>query len=382
MKKTWHISKKILKFILGIVLLILTYFVTVIVVNSKADYQPNVFDTIAKNASPGQLLYSDSLGLVSWNVGYCSLGKELDFFYDGGKSMRAPKDIYERYLQSVFDKIESFDTIPFVLLQEVDFASKRSFQTPQDSLFAKALPMYFSARAVNYKVPYVPFPLFNPMGRVLSGIQTLSRLTPINATRVSFPSSYSFPMGVFFLDRCFVISRFSLGNGKELVVVNTHNSAFDDAEELRKTEMIFLRSFLLDEYARGNYIIAAGDWNQNPPEYDRLDILTGDFSQNSGSPISSDYYPEGWQWTFDADVPTNRNVDSAYQKGKTPVTILDFFLTSPNVTINYCKTFDWGFEVSDHNPIYINFSLVPEKSECDSLEIFKAMDQNRKGKKK
>lgn len=49
MKKTWHISKKILKFILGIVLLILTYFVTVIVVNSKADYQPNVFDTIAKD---------------------------------------------------------------------------------------------------------------------------------------------------------------------------------------------------------------------------------------------------------------------------------------------------------------------------------------------
>lgn len=382
MKKFLKISWKVLKYLLILVLLVLGYFITVIVVNSRADYKPVACDTLLKSGKPGQLLYNDSIGIVSWNIGYCSLGKELDFFYDGGKSMRAPKEVYEKYLQAVFDRIESFDTIPFVLLQEVDFNSKRSYKTPQDSLFSKALPTYNQVKAINYKVPYVPFPLFNPMGRVLSGLQTLSRIVPINAARVSYPSSYSFPMGVFFLDRCFIISRYSLENGKDLVIVNTHNSAFDDAEELRKTEMFYLRSFLLDEYARGNYVIAGGDWNQNPPLYNPLNIQTGDFSQHSGSPIASNYYPEGWQWIYDKSKPTNRNVDSAYQKGKTPVTILDFYLVSPNVQVNYNFTIDLGFEHSDHNPIYMNFTLLSDKEPADTMAIYNIVKERQKKIKK
>lgn len=382
MKKMLKISWQVTKYLLLLVLLILGYFVTVIVVNTRADYKPDVCDTLVKSEKPGQMLYSDSIGIISWNIGYCSLGKELDFFYDGGKSMRAPKDVYERYLQAVFDRIESFDTIPFVLLQEVDFGAKRSYRTPQDSLFAKALPTYSQVRAINYKVPYVPFPLFNPMGRVLSGMQTLSRLVPVNATRVSFPSSYSFPMGVFFLDRCFIVSRYSLGNGKELVIVNTHNSAFDDAEELRKTEMLFLRSFLLNEYARGNYVIAGGDWNQNPPGYNPLTITSGDRAQRSGTPVPSNYYPEGWQWIYDKSSPSNRDVDSAYQKGKTPVTILDFFLVSPNVQVNYNYTVNLGFEHSDHNPIYMNVTLLPDATPMDSMAVYNLMKEKQKTLKK
>ena len=68
------------------------------------------------------------------------------------------------------------------------------------------------------------------------------------------------------LDRCFMVNRYPLENGKELLVINTHNEAFDPGE-IRKAQMAYLKEFLLSEYAKGNYIIAGGDWNMSPPDF-------------------------------------------------------------------------------------------------------------------
>ena len=70
------------------------------------------------------------------------------------------------------------------------------------------------------------------------------------------------------LDRCFVVSRFNLSNGKDLVLMNTHNSAYDAGGKLRDAEMPIIRDLMIEEYEKGNYVVAGGDWNQNPPGYD------------------------------------------------------------------------------------------------------------------
>ena len=70
------------------------------------------------------------------------------------------------------------------------------------------------------------------------------------------------------LDRCFVVSRFQLENGKELVLLNTHNSAYDAGGKMRDEEMPVIRDLMLKEFEKGNYVVAGGDWNQNPPSYD------------------------------------------------------------------------------------------------------------------
>ena len=57
-----------------------------------------------------------------------------------------------------------------------------------------------------------------------------------------------------------------MANGKELVMINTHNEAFD-AGEIRTAQMSFLKDFVQSEYNKGNYVIAAGDWNQSPPGF-------------------------------------------------------------------------------------------------------------------
>ena len=65
------------------------------------------------------------------------------------------------------------------------------------------------------------------------------------------------------LDRCFLLSRLALPDGKELVLINTHNEAFDDGSQ-RNQQMAVLKELMLKEYEKGNYVITGGDWNLNP----------------------------------------------------------------------------------------------------------------------
>jgi len=73
--------------------------------------------------------------------------------------------------------------------------------------------------------------------------------------------------------------------------------------------------------------------------------------------IEPDFFPEGWQWVFDPEVPSNRDVNQPYTKGKTPTTIIDFFVVSPNLEVIDVKTQDLGFEWSDHHPVRMRFRL-------------------------
>ena len=35
---------------------------------------------------------SAEISLLTWNIGYCGLDKEMDFFYDGGTKVITPKE--------------------------------------------------------------------------------------------------------------------------------------------------------------------------------------------------------------------------------------------------------------------------------------------------
>lgn len=387
-KKIFRILRISLRVLLIIAALVLGYFITVIVINSRGDYKPPMSENLTISEGRRSFLFPDqNLSVISWNIGYCALGKEMDFFYDGGKSMRPDKELYKSYLNSVFGIVTSMDSVDFVLLQEVDFDAHRSFRTPQDCTFMKALPLYSSVKAVNYDVPFVPFPLFNPMGHVNAGMMSFSRFIPEWAQRIQYPGSYSWPMSVFFLDRCFIIMRYDLENGKDLYMINTHNSAFSDAGDIRAVEMQFLKSYILDMYSRGHYVVVGGDWNQNPPGFNPALIKTGDAVRAVGVPVDTAFLPKGWKWIYDPLLPSNRDVDMAYTKGTTTTTILDYYLVSPNIVVNDVHTIDMGFAHADHQPVYLNFSLLPDTLCCDSVKIYeqvkaKMAADKGKGKKK
>jgi endonuclease/exonuclease/phosphatase family metal-dependent hydrolase len=205
------------------------------------------------------------------------------------------------------------------------------------------------------------------MGKVNSGILSFSAFETSENTRYAFPTSYSWPVNLFQLDRCFLLSRVPLANGKELVLINTHNEAFDDGSQ-RIKQLAMLKNMMFDEYGKGNFVIVGGDWNQNPVGFGDLGIwgiedlgiggfLNSDVRRTIEPAIDSDFLPEGWQWVFDPSVPTNRDVNAPYEKGKTKTTIIDFFVVSPNVEVLEIRTEDLGFEWCDHQPVRTKFRL-------------------------
>lgn len=54
------------------------------------------------------------------------------------------------------------------------------------------------------------------------------------------------------------------GTDAQLVLVNLHLEAYDDGEG-KAAQTAALTSFLEQEYAKGNYVIAGGDFNQTFP---------------------------------------------------------------------------------------------------------------------
>jgi endonuclease/exonuclease/phosphatase family metal-dependent hydrolase len=294
--------------------------------------------------------------LLSWNIGYCGLDSSMDFFYDGGVNVRPSREKVEQNLQYVKEFLQSNDTVEFLMLQEVDINSKRSYGINMHDSIRNVFPLHWSFFGLNYKVSYVPLPISKPMGKVASGIQTLSIRKPYESYRYQYPGSFAWPTSLFMLDRCFLVNRYLLDKGMDLVLINTHNSAYDEGP-IKKQEMKYLHAFLLDEYKKGNYVIAGGDWNQCPPgftpEYSGELFDTVDYQL-----IDKDYLPDDWVWVYDSTVPTNRRVNIPYQKGVTATTTIDFFLLSPNVKLLYSEVVDLGFRHSDHQPVRIKVQLI------------------------
>lgn len=280
--------------------------------------------------------------ILTWNIGYAGLGKESDFFYDGGTTVRMSHEITVKNLDGILETLSSLDTVDIILLQEVDTLAKRSWWINQFAAVSQVLTGHSAAFALNYNVDFVPVPWLNPMGRVMGGLASFVRFSTTSTTRYQFPSSFGWPDRIYFLDRCFLEQRIPLADGRELVVINTHNSAFDDGS-LKAAEISYLRAHLIREFVKGNSVIVGGDWNQGVP--------------GSGFEEVQDPLIKGWKWAYDTTYATNRELKSHYAKGETPTFIIDFFLVSPDLQVARVEVLNLDFEHSDHQPVVIQIRL-------------------------
>ncbi len=350
--------KTILKLFAGILLLTLILFGVFLSYVSMTSYKPEVMKTLTTaNRNSNTIITGDTLRFMSWNIGYGGLGSEMDFFYDGGSKVRADQSLSNKYLDGIIHFISQQKQIDFWLLQEVDFDARRSYRINQSSLIANALSGYNFSTAINYKVAYVPVPVNEPMGRVKAGMMMLSAFAPEVEYRHAYPQISSWPERLFLLNRCFTESRFKLENGKYLVVFNTHNSAFVADQDLMNRELEVIRKRMIDEYASGNYVVAGGDWNMNPPKFKANEDYGGHFLVFSPVAIPEGLLPQDWHVAYDSAMPTNRHLDEAYQKGKTGTTTIDFFIVSPNIRLLSKAVIDLEFKCSDHNPVLIEITL-------------------------
>ncbi|MCX6304321.1 MAG: hypothetical protein NT040_05090 [Bacteroidetes bacterium] len=293
---------------------------------------------------------------MTWNIGYAGLGSEQDFFYDGGKKVIPEQHQCSQYFDGIKRQVKAHDTVDFIFLQEIDVHAKRSWFTDEVSGLSALLPEFARVYATNYDCRFVPVPVRKPMGRVVSGLAAWSQFMPVQAEVRYYDAFFPWPKRLVFLKRCFILLRFGLDNGRELVVINTHNSAFDSTGALRKRELYILDSTMKSEYLRGNYVVAGGDWNSNPRGFNVASIGPGDLGTGVDPPIEPGFLP-GWQFVFDPGHATNRYLDSPYKRGVTKTTIIDFFVISPNIEVKSICAIPMGFACSDHQPVLMSVKL-------------------------
>lgn len=360
--------KRALKGIGLLLFLFLLYVAAQICYATMTDYQPEEIIALSPQNSSEEKITNDSIiTLLTWNLGYGGLGAESDFFYsDGGillsagKMVRTPKVHVEKNVAGVLKTIAEHD-VDIYLLQEVDFDSKRSYHINQFSEIEKILPNYSSIMATNYKVGNVPTPVLEPWntyGTTFSGLGTFSKFEPQKSTRFQLPGTFSWPNKLYLLDRCAAQHRYPLQNGKELIVYNIHNSAYDRDGSIKKVQMEYLRKQWLAEYEQGNYLVIGGDWNQCPPHFQPQQFNPGMAKGGGNYNIAADFVPADWLWIYDPTVPTIRSTRSPYQANKTFISLIDFFLISPNVKALEVKGINLDFNYSDHQPVKIKVELL------------------------
>ena len=322
-----------------------------------SEFRPAATEPVAVESPVDQTLDKNTFTVLSWNVGYCALGEESDFFMDGGESVRPDsRDVIIENLAGIRGYLSGVK-VDFTLLQEVDSDSKRSYGVDEVTRLQEKLGLT-SAYAMNFSTKFVPYP-WPPLGRVHSGLETFSRYEITEAERISLPCPFSWPMSMVNLKRCLLVSRISVkGTDQELVLVNLHLEAYDDGKgKLAQSQQ--LREFLASEYQKGNYVVAGGDWNQLFPD-------TGNVYPNTHPELWTPGYLDqselsaGWRYVWDAAAPTCRLLNQPYDPAdaeNTQYYVIDGFLVSPNLIVESVETLDEGFTYSDHNPVLLTISL-------------------------
>ena len=347
--------------VIGIILLALILTVAIALgVFTVAEYRPADTEAIVSDSgSLTRLETGKPLTIVSWNCGYGALGDNAEFFMDGGKSVyTADKDRVNSNLIGIRDKLAALSP-DLVILQEVDINSARSYGTDERAVLREAVPDgSYEAFAYNYKALYVPYPI-PPIGHVESGLYTLSTVQVSSSERISLPVPFAWPVRLLNLKRCLLVSRIPVNDtGKELVLINLHLEAYDSGTG-KEAQTRMLVSFMQQEYAKGNYVIAGGDFNQRITSIDQsaYPVYAGTWQPGE---ISADAFGSDFTPLMDNTTPTCRSLDKAWAGAAAEgfqFYLIDGFVVSSNVIPEAVETLDFNFVCSDHNPVRMTFTL-------------------------
>ena len=340
--------------VIGLVLLLLVGLIGFLTIT---EYKPETIEDASLSFIDGDseaVEVDEEFTLCTWNIGYGGLGKESDFFMDGGKMVNPPsKEVVDKNLIGITSFIDEADADAW-LIQEADLNSAHTDNVDEVALLQEHAGDN-GAFAYNYNCKFVPIP-WPPMGRVEAGVATYTDYNLIDVPqRIALPCPFKWPVSAANLKRCLLVSRVDLeGTDKELVLVNLHLEAYDDGEgKIAQTNQLI--SLLTEEYEKGNYVVAGGDFNQSfPGVLDKYPVTNPELW--TPGVLENSILPEGWSFAYDMASPTCRLLDKPYD-GTNQLYVIDGFIVSPNVNVNTVKTVDLGFEHSDHNPVELKFTF-------------------------
>lgn len=360
MAKTKSVGRRILTVFLAILLILVLLLAAGLAYLTITEYKPADRETMAVDGNGSRSLsVGDSLTIMSWNIGYGALGDNADFFMDGGEMVTTatPERLKENLagIAGLIKKVEP----DVALLQEVDSDSSRSYHVDETAYMANLYKDDDEAESLYHSCPFVPYPL-PPMKEVHLNLQTLSKFDLTDATRYQLPIPFSWPMRTANLKRCLLVTRTPLKDSdKELVLVDLHLEAYDSGEG-KEAQTKMLRDILQKEYDKGNYVIAAGDFNQRFSNVDDSMYPHQEGLWEVGM-VDAERFAPDFRLLMDPTVPTCRGLHAVYEGADHDTFqyyMIDGFIVSKNLKVKSMKTLDAGFKYSDHNPIVLEATLA------------------------
>ncbi len=345
--------------ILGILLLVVIVYVAYVFIsyNRIADNQAIDANGEALNAAAKT---DTEYTAITYNAGFGAYTPDFTFFMDGGtQSWANSKDSVINCTNGYIDVIKHNEA-DIVCMQEVDRDSTRSYHVDQAQQVIDSLDGVSSTFAVNYHSAFLFYPVYQPHGKSYSGLLTISDMQINGGTRRSLPISEGFSK-IVDLDRCYAVNRINVENGKELIVINAHLSAYGTNGDLQQQQLNMLFSDMKEEYEKGNYVICAGDFNHDFTGNSK-DAFNKEITEEHSwaAPFPDELIPEHFSKVTDyasgVTVPSCRNCDKPYGPDCFTI-IVDGFIVSDNVEPTYTDVIDTGFAYTDHNPVIMKFML-------------------------
>ncbi|MDY2788576.1 MAG: hypothetical protein SOU05_04130 [Atopobium sp.] len=141
-------------------------------------------------------------------------------------------------------------------------------------------------------------------------------------------------------------------------MINLHLEAYDEGEG-KAAQTAQLAKLMQQERAKGNYVIAGGDFNQVFSNVDTSAYPAQGGKLWQAGMLDTSQLGEGFNAVMDTTTPTCRSLDRPYNAADKNFQfyMIDGFIVSDNVQINTVKTIDTGFEYTDHNPVKLTVTL-------------------------
>ena len=225
------------------------------------DAEVIMFEAVTVNDS---LVYDgEKVRVLTWNI-RVGLGR-FPWIYDScGDSVIKDSPSIEKTLLAIANKLDNIDA-DIVLLQEVDFLSKRSGYINQIQFLLDNTNLNYGCYASMLKTDFAPS---DGLGMVDGGNAILSKYRLEDAERIplALRTDQSSIVQYFYLRRNILktkIPDLSQG-GKDFYAVNIHATAF--ATDNTKQNHINRYIEVLDEiHNSGNIFVTGGDLNSVPP---------------------------------------------------------------------------------------------------------------------
>lgn len=365
--------KNVLKFSLKIIfeiVVLLIFTVIIYVVYVSLDYYRIKDNKILKveNNKTSTFLFDKEYQVLTYNVGFGAYDHNFSFFLDEAYT-KDNKYVSGKYAKAISKKNVVNNTNKIIdilnenksdiyLLQEIDKKANRSYFVNQVEEVKNSLKDYSSIYISNFHSAYLAYPLHDMIGKSQSGLLTLSKYNFYSNIRRSYPVTKEFFKKFFDLDRAFSVHRSKLKNNKDLVIVNSHMSAYDKGGNIRKKQLEMLKVFIKEEKDKGNYVIIGGDFNH-------------DYANTKTLYMGDKKIPE---WVYDLTdkdlidgykfvIPSNKNLygtcrgaETPYDKDKTYQVVVDGFIVSNNIE-GSSHIINTDYIASDHQPVVLKFKL-------------------------